>query len=75
MHNYMLFTPIQVVATTQSNLAKLPIQQFFPLYEHYNIWSAKFLEDYLTQYEVCKGIKITDETWKGFFMTTSERLL
>ena len=60
---------------TQSKFAKLPMQCFFPLYKAYRIWPTKFLEDYLAQYEVQRGIKICDGTWKSFFMDVSLRLL
>lgn len=46
---------------------------FFPLYKAYRIWPAKFLEKYLAQYKVNRGIKINDATWKEFFMEISNR--
>lgn len=60
---------------TRRNFDRLPIQLFFPLYKAYRIWPAKFLEEYLGQYNVQRGIKIHDPTWEEFFMEISDRLL
>ena len=63
----------QVITNTKENFSRLPIQRFFPLYTAFMIWPSKFLEDYLNQYNVPKGVRISDGTWAEFFRGVSER--
>ncbi|CAI8008749.1 hypothetical protein GBAR_LOCUS5961, partial [Geodia barretti] len=62
-----------VITNTKENFSRLPIQRFFPLYTAFMIWPSKFLEDYLNQYNVPKGVRISDGTWAEFFRGVSER--
>ena len=72
---YAILWFLQVVSTTKENFSRLPIQQFFPLYTAFMIWPSTFLEDYLRQYKVPEGVKISDGTWVEFFRGISERYI
>lgn len=57
----------QVVSTVHKNFARLPIQQFFLLFNAFVIWKPTFVEDYLKQYKVPRGVNLSDGTWVEFF--------